>query len=80
MIDTAKIESLVTKRTKAIMVVHLYGQTVDMDEVNRIANKYGLKVIEDSAQAHGAVYKGRRTGNLGDASGLVFIRERILAL
>ena len=72
LIDTAKIESLVTKRTKAIMVVHLYGQTVDMDEVNRIANKYGLKVIEDSAQAHGAVYKGRRTGNLGDASGFSF--------
>jgi dTDP-4-amino-4,6-dideoxygalactose transaminase len=49
--------------------VHLYGQTAYTEEVQRIADKYGLKIIEDAAQAHGAVYKGRKTGNLGDASG-----------
>lgn len=72
LIDPSRIEALITERTKAIMVVHLYGQTVDMDPVNRLARKYNLKVIEDSAQAHGAIYKGRRTGNLGDASGFSF--------
>jgi dTDP-4-amino-4,6-dideoxygalactose transaminase len=54
------------------MVVHLYGQAVDMDKIWEIAKKYNLKVIEDSAQAHGAIYQGRRTGNLGDASGFSF--------
>lgn len=66
------IEKAITNRTKAIIAVHLYGQPADMDEINKIAKKYNLKVIEDSAQAHGALYKGRRTGNLGDASGFSF--------
>lgn len=72
LIDPARIEALITERTKAIMVVHLYGQTVDMNPIKRIAQKYNLKVIEDSAQAHGAIYEGKRTGNLGDASGFSF--------
>lgn len=72
LIDTEKIKSVISNKTKAIMVVHLYGQTADMDEVNQIARKYNLKVIEDSAQSHGAVYKGKRAGNLGDASGFSF--------
>lgn len=72
LIDTNRIESLVTDRTKAIMTVHLYGQTADMDEIHRIARKYNLKVIEDGAQAQGAFYKGKRTGNLGDAAGFSF--------
>ena len=72
LIDPSRIEALITERTKAIMGVHLYGQTVDMDSVNRLARKYTLKVIEDSAQAHGAIYKGKRTGGLGDASGFSF--------
>lgn len=66
------IEEKITERTKAIMVVHLYGQAVEMDKVWELAKKYNLKVIEDSAQGHGAVYKGKRTGNLGDASGFSF--------
>lgn len=66
------IEEKITPKTKAIMVVHLYGQAVQMDKIWEIAKKYNLKIIEDSAQAHGAIYKGRRTGNLGDASGFSF--------
>ena len=66
------IEEKITPRTKAIMVVHLYGQAVEMEKIWALAKKYDLKVIEDSAQAHGAIYKGKRTGNLGDASGFSF--------
>lgn len=66
------IEEKITKHTKAIIAVHLYGQAVDMDEVNRIAKKYNLKVIEDAAQAHGAEYKDKRAGSLGDAAGFSF--------
>lgn len=66
------IEAAITPKTRAIMVVHLYGQAVEMEKVWAIAQKYNLKVIEDSAQAHGAMYQGRRTGSLGDASGFSF--------
>ena len=76
-IDPSKIEEKITERTKAIMPVHLYGRACEMDEINLIANKYNLKVIEDAAQAHGALYKGHKVGSLGHAAGLVFIRERI---
>ena len=72
LIDEDLIEQAVTPRTKAIMVVHLYGRAMDMTKVWEIARKRGLKVIEDSAQAHGAMFDGRRTGNLGDASGFSF--------
>lgn len=72
LIDPLRIESLITEKTKAIMVVHLYGQIVDINPINRLAKKYNMRVIEDSAQAHGAVYAGKRTGNLGDASGFSF--------
>lgn len=71
-IDTKLIEKAITPKTKAIMVVHLYGQAVDMDDVWQLAEKNNLKIIEDSAQAHGAIYKGRRVGNLGHASGFSF--------
>lgn len=71
-IDVDKIEAGITSKTKAIIVVHLYGRVVDMEPVNRLAEQYGLKVIEDSAQAHGAIYKGRRTGNLGNAAAFSF--------
>ena len=66
------IEEKITDKTKAIMVVHLYGQAVEMEKIWTLAKKYNLKVIEDSAQAHGAIYQGKRTGNLGDASGFSF--------
>jgi dTDP-4-amino-4,6-dideoxygalactose transaminase len=62
------IEALITEKTKAVVAVHLYGQTADMDNVVSIAKKHGLYVIEDSAQAHGALYKGRKSGSLGDAA------------
>lgn len=71
-LDPARIEAAITARTKAIMVVHLYGQPADMDPINALAKKHGLKVIEDCAQAHGARYKGRRAGSLGDAAGFSF--------
>lgn len=71
-IDPALIEAAITPRTKAIIAVHLYGQPADMDAINAIARKHSLKVIEDAAQAHGARYKGRRVGSLGDAAGFSF--------
>lgn len=71
-IDPAKIEQAITAKTKALMVVHLYGQTADMDPINAIAKKHGLKIIEDCAQSHGARYKGRRAGSHGDAAGFSF--------
>jgi dTDP-4-amino-4,6-dideoxygalactose transaminase len=71
-LDPALIEAAVTGRTKAIIPVHLYGQPADMDPIGDIAARYGLKVIEDAAQAHGAKYKGRRAGSLGDAAGFSF--------
>lgn len=66
------IEEKITPHTKAIMVVHLYGQAVQMEKIWTLAKKYHLKIIEDAAQAHGAIYQGRRTGNLGDAAGFSF--------
>lgn len=66
------IKPAITERTKAILPVHLYGQPADMDEINEIARKYDLKVIEDAAQAQGARYKGKLTGALGDAAGFSF--------
>ena len=72
LIDPSKIEEKITSKTKAILPVHLYGQTCEMDKINKIAKKYNLKVIEDSAQSHGAYFKDKRSGNLGDASGFSF--------
>ena len=72
LINEDLIESAITPRTKAIMVVHLYGRAMNMSKVWALARKYDLKIIEDSAQSHGAMFGGRRCGNLGDASGFSF--------
>lgn len=66
------VEAKITSKTKAIMPVHLYGQAVQMDKIEDLARKYNLKIIEDAAQAHGACYNGKHTGNLGDAAGFSF--------
>ena len=71
-IDPEKIEEKITDKTKAIMPVHLYGQSCDMYPILEIARRRGLKVIEDCAQAHGATYKGRKVGTFGDAAGFSF--------
>ena len=70
--DPAAIEIAITPRTRAIMPVHLYGQTADMDQIMALAERYELKVIEDAAQAHGATYHSRRAGSLGHAAGFSF--------
>ena len=71
-IDPSRIEEAITEKTKAIMPVHLYGQPCDMDPIMEIAKKYGLFVVEDCAQAHGATYKGKVIGSFGDAAGFSF--------
>ena len=77
-INPEKIENSITKNTKVILPVHLYGQPADMDEINKIARKYNLKVLEDSAQGHGASYKKRKTGSLGDAAAFSFYPSKNL--
>jgi dTDP-4-amino-4,6-dideoxygalactose transaminase len=71
-IDPAKLEAAITPKTKGILPVHLYGQPADMDAIREVARKHGLWVLEDAAQAHGARYKGKRTGGLADAAGWSF--------
>ena len=75
LIDAEGIEKAVTPRTKAVMVVHLYGQSCKMDGIWKLRDRYGFKVIEDAAQAHGAIYCGRRVGHLGDAAAFSFYPE-----
>lgn len=76
--DPAKLEAVITPRTKAIIPVHLYGQPADMDAINAIAARYNVPVIEDSCQAHGARYKGRRAGSLGRAACFSFYPSKNL--
>lgn len=77
-INVNLIEEKITSRTKAILVVHLYGQAVQMQKVWDLAKKYNLKVIEDAAQAHGAIYQDLRVGNLSDAAGFSFYPSKNL--
>ena len=71
-IDDTRIEAAITPRTRAILIVHLYGQCAYTDRIGQLCRKYGLKLVEDNAQAHGCLYRGRRTGSLGDAAGHSF--------
>jgi len=77
-IDPALIAKKITKKTRAVMPVHLYGQCADMDPIMDIARKYDLKVIEDNAQAIGAAYKGRKSGSIGDIGALSFFPSKNL--
>ena len=77
-IDPALIEAAITPRTRAIIPVHLYGQSADMDPINAVAAKHGIPVIEDAAQAIGAGYKGRRAGTLGDSAAFSFYPSKNL--
>jgi dTDP-4-amino-4,6-dideoxygalactose transaminase len=78
LMDISQVEAKITPRTKAILPVHLYGQTVDMDPLLEIASRHGLRVVEDACQAHGAEYKGRKAGTLGDAAGFSFYYSKNL--
>lgn len=71
-IDDTKIEEAITEKTKAILIVHLYGQCAYTDKIGEICKKYKLKLVEDNAQAHGCVFHGCKTGSLGDAAGHSF--------
>ncbi len=77
-IDPKLIEKSITKKTKAIIPVHLYGQCADMDPIMATAKKYGLKIIEDNAQAIGATYKGRKSGSMSDIAALSFFPSKNL--
>jgi dTDP-4-amino-4,6-dideoxygalactose transaminase len=71
-LDPARLEAAITPRTRAIIPVHLYGLPAEMEQINAIGAQRGIKILEDAAQAHGASYKGRKTGALGDAAGWSF--------
>ena len=71
-LDPMRLEAALTERTKAVMPVHLYGQSCDMEPIMAFAKKHGLYVVEDCAQAHGATYNGRKIGTFGDAAGFSF--------
>ncbi len=76
--DVSKVEDKINKRTKAIMVVHLFGHPVDMDPIIKIAKKYNLKIIEDCAESHGVEYKGKKVGSLGDIAAFSFFANKTI--
>ena len=78
-IDPTKIEEKITEKTKAIIPVHIFGQCAKMDEINEIANKHNLKIVEDAAQASGSKYKGKRAGTLGDVACFSFFPTKNLS-
>ncbi len=77
-LDVAQLESRITPRTKVVIPVHLYGHPVDMDPLMAVANKHGLRVLEDASHAHGGLYKGRRVGSLGHAAAFSFYPSKVL--
>ena len=76
--NVSELEKKINKKTKAIMVVHLFGHPVDMDPVMDIAKKYNLKVIEDCAESHGVEYKGRKVGSIGDIGAFSFFANKTI--
>lgn len=78
-INTSKIEEKITSKTKAIMVVHIYGHPCDMDPILKLAKKYNLLIIEDAAEAHGAEYKGKKCGSFGDISCFSFYANKVIS-
>lgn len=77
-IDPALIEAKITQRTKAVMPVHIYGHAADMDAVASIAAKHGLRIVEDAAEAHGGLYRGKKCGSFGDLNCFSFYGNKIL--
>ena len=77
-VDPARIEERITARTKGIVVVHLYGHPADMDPILEVARRRGLFVVEDAAEAHGALYRGRKAGSLGDVATFSFYGNKII--
>ncbi len=77
-LDVAQLESRITPRTKVVIPVHLYGHAVEMDPLMKVAEKHGLRVLEDASHAHGALYKGRRVGSLGHAAAFSFYPTKVL--
>lgn len=77
-IDEQKIEAAITNKTKAIIVVHIYGHPCEMDAIMEIARKYNLAVVEDAAEAHGSTYKGRKAGSLADAASFSFYTNKMI--
>lgn len=78
-IDVNKIENKITKKTKAILAVHMYGHPCDMDAIMKIATKYNIVVIEDASQVHGATYKNKKCGNIGHISTFSFYANKIIS-
>jgi perosamine synthetase len=78
-LDPSQVEAKITPRTKGIVAVHLYGHPAEMDELRAVAGRHGLFLLEDAAEAHGALYKGRPAGSLGDAAAFSFYGNKIIA-
>ncbi|MGB8511125.1 MAG: DegT/DnrJ/EryC1/StrS family aminotransferase, partial [Pyrinomonadaceae bacterium] len=78
-LDPAQVEAKITSRTKGIIAVHLYGQPAEMDALRAVARRHGLFLLEDAAEAHGALYKGRPAGSLGDVAAFSFYGNKIIA-
>ncbi|MBI4707209.1 MAG: DegT/DnrJ/EryC1/StrS family aminotransferase [Candidatus Omnitrophica bacterium] len=78
LMDTSLLKKAITKKTKCILPVHLYGQCVNMDDVKQAADAYGLKVLEDCAQSHGAAFNGKKAGSMSDISSFSFYPTKIL--
>lgn len=78
LMDTTLLEGIISEKTKCILPVHLYGQCVDMDKVKNIATAYGLKILEDCAQSHGATFKGEKAGSMSDIGAFSFYPTKVI--